>query len=115
MCSAVALKEYHQACTRMIRADYCGNGRSYTFNGTLIEVSDALSPQIQQATQGWPLEGQWNPGGAFCIGDARHAELLAYGRLPDCNGDGIPDAMAQCGSNQTLKRALLASRFSSAQ
>ena len=86
-CSAVSLADYHQACTRLIRADYCGNGTSYTLNGTLIEVYDGLSPQIQRQTESWNIEGKWNPGGASCIGEARHAELLTKGRFPDGNGD----------------------------
>ena len=113
-CSAISLAGYHQACTRMIRADYCGNGSSYTLNGTLIEVYDGLSPQIQTRTSSWAIEGQWNPEGAFCIGDARHAELLAKGRYPDCNGDGNPGDVKKCGSNAELKLSLLGSAFSSA-
>ena len=27
------LRDYHQACTRMVRADYCGNGKSHTREG----------------------------------------------------------------------------------
>ncbi|MEL6187808.1 MAG: ADYC domain-containing protein, partial [Myxococcota bacterium] len=40
--------ETHRACVRMLRADYCGDGRSFTVDGTLIGVSDASG--IQQDT-----------------------------------------------------------------
>jgi hypothetical protein len=30
----------HQACSRMIRADYCGDGRSHTVTGTRIDLYD---------------------------------------------------------------------------
>ena len=37
-CRTQALDPWLQACTRMVRADYCGDGRSYTFDGTPIEI-----------------------------------------------------------------------------
>jgi hypothetical protein len=58
-CSAVSLKDHHQACTRLIRADYCGNGTSYTLEGTIIELYDELSPNIQKQTMGWNIEAKW--------------------------------------------------------
>ncbi len=33
-----ALWAYHQACTRMVRADYCGDGAAHTREGTRIDV-----------------------------------------------------------------------------
>jgi hypothetical protein len=36
------MPEYHQACTRMIRADYCGDGNSHTVDGVLIHVLDEI-------------------------------------------------------------------------
>nr|MCU0687371.1 ADYC domain-containing protein [Polyangiaceae bacterium] len=35
---STALRPYHQACTRMMRADYCGDGTAYTMTGTPINV-----------------------------------------------------------------------------
>lgn len=111
-CETVSLADHHQACTRLIRADYCGNGTSYTQNGTLIEVYDDLSPNINSNTMSWDLEGQWNPDGARCIGDARHAELLVSGRYPDCSGiAGRPTHLPNCGNRHSLSQALLASTF----
>jgi hypothetical protein len=34
------LSAYHQACVRAAKADYCANGRSYTKDGTLIDIYD---------------------------------------------------------------------------
>lgn len=107
----ISLADHHQACTRMIRADYCGNGVSYTLDGTLIEVYDELQPNINSNTMNWNLEGQWNPDGARCIGDARHAELLLRGRRPDCSGTGRPTNFPSCGNRQSLNQALLGSTF----
>ena len=36
------LTDLYRACVRMVRADYCGDGRSYTRDGTMIEVEDAF-------------------------------------------------------------------------
>ena len=38
----MSLASYHQACTRMARADYCGDGTSHTQDGTWIEYYDKL-------------------------------------------------------------------------
>lgn len=42
---AISLRDYHQACTRMARADYCGNGISHTKDGTIIDLYDRLGIQ----------------------------------------------------------------------
>jgi hypothetical protein len=63
--NGVPLAPYHQACTRMVRADYCGDGTSYTQNGRRIDIYDNLG--IQQDTDGWVLESAWTPSGAACF------------------------------------------------
>jgi len=62
--SGVSLGNHHQACTRAIRADYCGNGASYTTTGRVIDIYDTLG--VQADTEGWIPEGEWMPGGAKC-------------------------------------------------
>src|SRR5262249_22674895 len=37
-----SLRDLHQACTRMARADYCGNGKSHTRDGTPIRLQDRI-------------------------------------------------------------------------
>lgn len=64
----VTLRQHHQACTRMIRADYCGDGRSHTNDGTLIDVWDGFGLQGRSA---WPLESSWKAGGASCVNHVR--------------------------------------------
>lgn len=63
----------HEACTRMIRADYCGDGFSHTEDGTAIDVGDNLSPpeNVLGPTQ-WAFEATWSPGGATCLSRARY-------------------------------------------
>lgn len=69
--NGVSLEEHHQACTRMVRADFCGNGTSYTVNGNLINMYDSLS--IQKDTETWEPEAEWTSDGASCFGSQTRA------------------------------------------
>jgi hypothetical protein len=111
-CTTVSLADYHQACTRMIRADYCGNSVSYTLNGTLIDVFDDLSPQIQSEAAHWPLEAQWSPQGATCLSDARHQELVNAKRSPSCSPPQ-QTKLPSCGQSRSLSQALIGTTFNS--
>jgi hypothetical protein len=72
--NGVSLAPYHQACVRMIRADYCGNGTSWTQDGRLIDVYDGLG--IQEVSQPlWPFEAEWNEAGAVCLSNERANDL----------------------------------------
>jgi len=46
-----SLWAYHQACTRMMRADYCGDGRPHTREGTPIYIDDRLIHNPQEKDQ----------------------------------------------------------------
>jgi len=83
------LDGHHQACTRMMRADYCGDGRSHTVDGTVINVYDVLG--IQLDTEGWTLEAEWNESGATCVDSARRRG----GHFPQC---ARPLKVDDCGN-----------------
>ncbi len=112
-CSDVALVDHHQACTRMMRADYCGNGKPYTVDGTLIDIYDYLNPPVQVPESDWDIEARWTPTGAICINEPRHPELVGKWKRPDCNGDGKPDNFPSCGQsdNRYSGKGLLVNRF----
>jgi len=61
----VDLAPYHQTCVRLLRADYCGDGASYTKDGTLVNLYDTLG--IQTDTENWIFEAEWDPNGARCF------------------------------------------------
>jgi hypothetical protein len=66
----------HYACTRAARADYCGDGKTHTHDGTWINSWDNLPPpgpvQAQGPTPlGMVFEAGWNTGGAVCLSHAR--------------------------------------------
>lgn len=77
---ATSLRDYHQACTRMIRADFCGDGTSWTVNGTRINLYDALG--LHTDTERWVPEGEWAAGGARCVTSQRVQSLIDSGHNP---------------------------------
>ena len=62
----VLLRNHHQACTRMIRADYCGDGKAWTTDGTPINVYDKLNIQTDASTI-FRIDAEWLPTGARCV------------------------------------------------
>lgn len=66
-----SLTEYHAACTRMARADYCGNGQPHTTPGVLIDLYDDLGIQRPERKPGSLFEGAWSPDGAYCLSRTR--------------------------------------------
>ncbi|MDZ8028685.1 MAG: ADYC domain-containing protein [Nostoc sp. DedQUE11] len=68
-----SLRDFHQACTRMVRADYCGNGQAHTQEGVSIDVYDVLGIQKQTPKSGMVFEAAWQPDGATYI---NHPRLL---------------------------------------
>jgi hypothetical protein len=77
----------HWTCTRVARADYCGNGKSHTRDNTMINVWDRLpSPgpiQAHGTTRiGMLFEAGWDTRGAVCFSHARwllSGPLIAVG------------------------------------
>lgn len=67
----------HQTCTRAARADYCGDGTSFTQDGTAINIWDRLPAPgpIQKhgllPPLGFLFEAGWNTEGAVCLSRAR--------------------------------------------
>jgi hypothetical protein len=79
--------DLHQSCTRMVRADYCGSGVSFTKNGTVIDVFDTRA--IQQPTTGdasLVFEAAWTTSGAACVNRTRYEAFGPSGQLvlPSC-------------------------------
>ena len=66
-----SLRDYHQACTRMARADYCGDGSSATQDGTVVDIYDDLHIQERAPGGGLLFDAAWTTGGAYCISKER--------------------------------------------
>jgi hypothetical protein len=70
----LSLADHHQACTRLIRADYCGDGVSWTRDGTTIDLYDHIG--IQEDTEpSWVFEAEFRPDGAACVSRKRIDEM----------------------------------------
>jgi len=79
----VSLADYHQACIRMVRADYCGD-QGTTRNGMPIDLYDALGIQRPAQTKGRDglrFEAAWNTQGAVCVAHTRVPEHVTLARL----------------------------------
>jgi uncharacterized protein YjbI with pentapeptide repeats len=103
------MTDAHWACTRMARADYCGDGQTHTQNGTLINLWDKLSPQVQSHGSPPPdllFEAGWNTQGAVCLSHDRWAHLtpnLCPGKLyaPEYVVPGGTGAQCSPGQHST--------------
>ena len=66
----------HQACTRMLRADYCGDGTPHTNSGVVVDIHDRLGKQFSPASANWKNEAMWGEQGAGCVANLRVAALV---------------------------------------
>jgi hypothetical protein len=106
------LAELNQACTRMARADYCGNGQSHTHEGTIIDIYDRLKvlSATTETSADWDMsrgsfEAAWAPDGATCLShtrDGRAVETI----LNECPGRFHAGAAVELGQGDrcTLRR-----------
>jgi hypothetical protein len=95
--NGVQLAQHHQACVRLLRADYCGNGISYTTNGMLLNLYDGVG--FQSDTNTWGLEAEWDADGARCITE-HHRSTVA---IPCYE----PELAADCGNLEHFGRGAL--------
>jgi hypothetical protein len=81
---------YFQACTRMARADYCGNGRSRTVDGTMINYIDLhrrpdgpVEPKAGFVPEAvWGLGNGNSPSAAICLSRTRWSTMPLGPRSP---------------------------------
>jgi hypothetical protein len=106
-----SLAPYHQACSRMARADYCGDGVAHTVDGTWIDGYDRMNLYADHQydelgvltfadNPEMLVEAGWGPdindppsGGAVCLSKQRWSTIAldpaCRARLPQCDdGNG---------------------------
>lgn len=66
-----SLRPLWEACNRMVRADYGGDGKAYTLDGQTIDMYDPLKIQTPDMLAGQGFEAGWGPDGAVCVNHAR--------------------------------------------
>jgi len=82
-----------ESCVRLLRADYCGDGTSYTVNGQLVNLYDDAGIQVD--TESWGVEAEWTRDGARCIRDATYTRAYRLGFAPTCAAQKVS---ATCGT-----------------
>jgi hypothetical protein len=75
------LRALHQACIRMMRADYGGDGRANTRDGTAIRVCDRYGVRKCRGNVPLVFEAAWGPEGATCVAHPRIAESVSLQQL----------------------------------
>jgi hypothetical protein len=95
------MRNHHEACTRLIRADYCGDGTSWTVDGTLVNVFDNLG--VQPDTETWPTEAEWDQDGAICLS---HQRIQNMPTIPQCT---FQKSSKKCGTKVIWSQTLLVS------
>jgi hypothetical protein len=81
-----------QATLKMITADYCGDGVSYTANGT--EIQWANTDGSVAPASGEPLgavEAVWTEDGALCLEATRIPDTVPACTLPSCADLAVDD------------------------
>lgn len=83
--------DHHQACTRMVRADYCGDGESHTIDGMAIHVLDEIGVEDLETGTNYTVEAEWGPDGATCL-NFEHTRLVGSTMACDPGACGEPFA-----------------------
>ena len=78
---SASLEPYYQACVRLVRADYGGDGVGHTRNGTPIDLFDRIGIQSDEVAPGMTLEAAFGPDGAVCVAHTRLSEVLSLPEL----------------------------------
>lgn len=108
-----SLADLHQACTRMARADYCGNGKSHTHQDTIIDTYDRLgmlTPTMERSLAWNPerasFEAAWSPDGATCLARTRDRRALEM-VMQECPGRFQEGESVEVGEGDrcTVRRA----------
>ena len=79
----------HQAATRAVMADYCGDGTSWTATGTPLQVEDVAGIRAFAAGH-LDTEALWTSAGAHCVRTPRLLGTWSYGDI-SCADHTIPE------------------------
>ncbi|WP_437587204.1 ADYC domain-containing protein [Sorangium sp. So ce1000] len=91
------MSDLHAACVRMVRADYCGDGKSATQTGTHIDVWDTANVNTKEPDMpGHGFEAAWTSKGAVCLDHRRlPTEKECFPALPICHSPEVAKALAK--------------------
>jgi hypothetical protein len=75
------MRDLYNACVRMLRADYCGDGVATTRDGTLIDLYDDRGIQTLDQVSAREFEAGWTAAGAVCLHHVRIKENTSFEAL----------------------------------
>jgi hypothetical protein len=99
-----SVRDYYDACARMVRADYCGNGHSWTRTGMLIGMWDDLGIQVSQSPDyaSFSFEAGWTPAGAVCVAHTRVPHATRRARAARAHSSITARIDARCLERECL-------------
>ena len=84
----VDMQPLHRACVRAARAEYCGDGVSYTEDGTLIDMFDIYGLNVRESPAGFAEESKWSDQRANSLNHPRINGLVPVCRVPGISSAG---------------------------
>ncbi|MGB1012538.1 MAG: ADYC domain-containing protein, partial [Nannocystaceae bacterium] len=85
---------------RAIRADFCGDGGSWTTPGQILQRVDKFGVSPSFADASLPNEGVWNEDGAVCIGE--YTRLGEFWENVLCDGNPIEPCHTDAEGNDAF-------------
>jgi hypothetical protein len=86
--------DWYNACVRLLRGDYCGDGRPFTRDGTLVDIYDHLGGHRSDADPRLTFEAAWGPEGAVCVARTRLPDIIDLEGL----GQACPRLVGRLGN-----------------
>ncbi len=96
------MRDWYNACVRLLRGDYCGDGRPYTRDGTWIDLYDRIGVQKSDADPTLTFEAAWGPDGAVCVAHTRIPDIISLDGL----ARACPRLAGRLGPNVCNENAL---------
>jgi hypothetical protein len=77
------LASLHRACVHMLRADYGGDDRPTTRNGTAVDIYDRFGIQAPALRPDMSFEAAWSEDGAVCVARPRIPQNITLSALAE--------------------------------
>ena len=104
--------DVYNACMRMVRGDYGGDGKAFTLDGQRIDIYDFIGVQQPDMDPDQDFEAGWTADGAVCVRHVRvkqntslEALEASYPRLKGRTGGACTEAVARAGGALIFNRS----------